>query len=246
MRMKQGFLATTTAVALVAGVNLGLAQSSGSGGGMGGGASQGAQPSQSQGTQRGQGMERQGETRGQAQGQQQRQRDPMTGQSPREGQREMQREGQRDGQRDMQRQGQEPRQGGDRDRTKAGQERDGARERGAEQRKDGARDRETTQERRGGSAGETTGSAPARVTSEQRSKIVQHREVLNRHRVDRSKLNVDIRVGATVPRTVTFYELPPQIIEIVPAWRSYRYVVVDDEIVIIDPNSYRIVAVIDA
>jgi hypothetical protein len=240
MKFNHTLFATTNAVALVAGINFGLAQSSGSGGGMGGGAGQ-AQPGQSQGVQqRGQGtdrMERQGqgteqrggETRGQAQGQQ-RERDPMTGQGQ-SGQRDMQREGQRDGQRD---------------RTRAGQDREGARERGAEQRKDGARDRQTTQERRGGSAGETTGSAPARVTNEQRTRIVQHREVLSRHRIDRSQINVDIRVGATVPRTVTFYELPPQIIEVVPAWRTYRYVMVDDEIVIIDPGSYRIVAVIDA
>jgi len=31
-----------------------------------------------------------------------------------------------------------------------------------------------------------------------------------------------------------------------PQWRGYRFVLVGDEIIIIEPGSYRIVAVIDA
>ena len=36
------------------------------------------------------------------------------------------------------------------------------------------------------------------------------------------------------------------IVEIYPAWRAYEYFIVDEEIVIVDPNTLEIVAVIPA
>jgi len=49
-----------------------------------------------------------------------------------------------------------------------------------------------------------------------------------------------------VPRTVRFVALPQTIVEIEPAWRGFEYFMVGDEIVIVDPRSLEIVAVIDA
>jgi hypothetical protein len=64
-------------------------------------------------------------------------------------------------------------------------------------------------------------------------------------KVSRSSINFNISVGTVVPRSVSFAAVPPTLVEIHPAWRGYRYFVVDEEIVIIDPNTLRIVAVID-
>lgn len=60
-----------------------------------------------------------------------------------------------------------------------------------------------------------------------------------------TNVNFDIRVGAAIPRQTTLHTLPPDVVEIVPEYRNYRYVYVRDEIVIIDPSSYVVVAVIN-
>ncbi len=59
-----------------------------------------------------------------------------------------------------------------------------------------------------------------------------------------TNVNFDIRVGANVPRNTTVHVLPPDVVEIVPEYRGYRYVYVSDEIVIIHPTNYVVVAVI--
>ena len=150
--------------------------------------------------------------------------------------------GQREGQRDRQ-QTQDRREGqkeGQRDRQQTQDRREGQ--------KEGQRDRQQTQDRRDGDKGrggrdQATGSAPSnvRVTSEQRTKIKQHTSSLRRV----NNVNFNISVGTVVPGSVTLYDLPPAIVEIVPAYRGYKYVYVDDEIVIIEPSSLRIVAVIE-
>ncbi|MES1154941.1 MAG: DUF1236 domain-containing protein, partial [Pseudorhodoplanes sp.] len=40
--------------------------------------------------------------------------------------------------------------------------------------------------------------------------------------------------------------LPAAVIEIYPVWRGYDYVLVGDEILVIDPATLRIVAVLEA
>ena len=57
-------------------------------------------------------------------------------------------------------------------------------------------------------------------------------------------LDIDVSVGIAVPRHVHLVAIPEDILVIVPAWRRYRYIVVDDRICIIDPDTYEIVEVI--
>jgi len=38
--------------------------------------------------------------------------------------------------------------------------------------------------------------------------------------------------------------VPDTIVRIHPAWRGYSYFIVDDEIIIVEPNTLRIVAVL--
>ena len=92
---------------------------------------------------------------------------------------------------------------------------------------------------------ETTGrgdAAAAKLSTEQRTKI---RQVVVSKKIPKvTNVNFSISVGAAVPRTVRFHPIPVEIVEIYPAWRGYRVVLVDGELIIVHPRSYRIVAVI--
>ena len=55
-----------------------------------------------------------------------------------------------------------------------------------------------------------------------------------------------ITVGEIVPGTVHLYSLPVSILEYAPQYRDYEYILVGDEILIVDPRTLRIVAVIAA
>ena len=48
-----------------------------------------------------------------------------------------------------------------------------------------------------------------------------------------------------VPRTgVTLVAVPAPLVEIHPAWRGYVYFIVGERIIIVEPTSYKIVAVL--
>jgi uncharacterized protein DUF1236 len=89
------------------------------------------------------------------------------------------------------------------------------------------------------------GAASVQLSQEQRTKIkdviVDDRNVA---RVDHADFN--IRVGVAVPRTVHVAVLPPEVVTIVPEYRGFEYVVVGDQLLIIDPNTLEIVAILPA
>jgi hypothetical protein len=62
----------------------------------------------------------------------------------------------------------------------------------------------------------------------------------------KADVNIQVRVGVAVPRTVTLYEVPEDVVIIVPEWRRYKYVLIGDEICIIDPDTYEIIDVVAA
>lgn len=66
----------------------------------------------------------------------------------------------------------------------------------------------------------------------------------DRARISRADTGVRISIGALLPRRVTLVAVPQDIIAIVPAYREYRYMIVDDEICIVDPETYVIVDVV--
>jgi len=92
----------------------------------------------------------------------------------------------------------------------------------------------------------TTGAASSKevkLTTEQRTKI--RKVVVDEHKIPRlSKVDFNIRVGVKVPRTVHFVAVPEEIIAIYPAWRAYRVIFVNNELVLIDPATYEIVDVV--
>ena len=94
-----------------------------------------------------------------------------------------------------------------------------------------------------GERGERGGSI--QLSEDQRSQI---KTVIGRGhgpRLDRNA-DFDVRVGTRIPRSVHFVALPPDIVRIVPQYRGFDYFLVQDEIVIVDPRTLEIVAVIPA
>ena len=85
--------------------------------------------------------------------------------------------------------------------------------------------------------------AHANLTTEQRSKITT---VIKRQKVEPVHLNVDVRVGTRIPQSVRYHPLPTEVVTIYPEWRGFDYILVGDTIVVIDPATREIVAVLDA
>lgn len=60
-------------------------------------------------------------------------------------------------------------------------------------------------------------------------------------------VNFNISIGATIPQTVVLHPLPPRFVKVVPAYTDYRFfVLADGTIIIVDPDSWRIVYVLYA
>lgn len=96
---------------------------------------------------------------------------------------------------------------------------------------------------RNDTTGQGAAGTRAALTSDQRTKITT---VIREQRVQPvTNVNFSISIGATVPRTVELHPLPATVIEVYPAWRGYHFVLVGGEIVVIDPGTYRIVAILE-
>jgi hypothetical protein len=96
-------------------------------------------------------------------------------------------------------------------------------------------------------AGEKSGGSrtTVNITTEQRTEIRQ--TIIKQSggpRVDR--VDFDVRIGVHVPRTIKVAVLPPRVIEIYPEWRGYRYFIVGERIIIIEPDDLVIVYIIEA
>ena len=58
-------------------------------------------------------------------------------------------------------------------------------------------------------------------------------------------VNINVRVGAPLPGDVDLMPLPPTIVDLVPEYRGYEFVLVNDEIVIVQPSTRYVVEVIN-
>jgi len=137
-------------------------------------------------------------------------------------------------------------------------------QRGAQMQREerGAQDKDRTQERMGqdqdrgktfqGQAqqggGVTTGRsgrASVQLSEDQRTKI---KDVIVRDRnvARANSANFSVSVGAKVPKDVHVTVLPPEVVRIVPEYRGYDYVLIGDRLLIIDPDTMEIVAILPA
>jgi Protein of unknown function (DUF1236) len=83
----------------------------------------------------------------------------------------------------------------------------------------------------------TTG--PLQLTPVQRQTIYR---TIVREQVARAPATVEYRVGARVPESVQLYSVPQAVAVEVPAIRAYKYMVVNDRVVLIDPATSEVVA----
>jgi hypothetical protein len=93
----------------------------------------------------------------------------------------------------------------------------------------------------------TTGSAPSAAAAapppEKRTQIVS---AIKQEKITEIKnVNFNISVGARVPSTIQFYPLPTRIIDIYPEWSGYQVILVGGRYVIVRPNTYEIVYIIE-
>ena len=139
------------------------------------------------------------------------------------------------------------------DRTRANEERERVtRDRASDDRgRDRARDRTTTGQSRESDMGRNRQDradrrSPMSISDEQRVRIsARFSERIDRMNVrPLSRSQISVAVGAKVPRSVHLYAVPREIVEIYPEFRRHRFVLVDDEIVIVEPSDYRVVAML--
>ena len=114
--------------------------------------------------------------------------------------------------------------------------------------------RDNTMGREGNKAAETNKSttektttgqagANAKLSTEQRTKITT--VIRNQHVESVKNVNFSISVGTRVPREgVRFNPVPTEVVTIYPEWRGYEFIEVNGQIIIIEPSSYEIVAVL--
>ena len=97
-----------------------------------------------------------------------------------------------------------------------------------------------------GAAGSTQAGGAVNLTSEQKTKIrTSVVQSSSAPKVSRSSINFNVSVGTVVPRTVRIVSVPTTLVEIHPAWRGYSYFVVDEEVIIVEPSTMKIIAVIN-
>jgi uncharacterized protein DUF1236 len=86
----------------------------------------------------------------------------------------------------------------------------------------------------------------SQITNEQRMRV--RTTVLKEKvgRIQRSRANFAVSVGSHVPRRHRLHRLPPAIFAFAPLYSGYSYLLVDDTICIVDPDTYVVVDVIPA
>lgn len=91
----------------------------------------------------------------------------------------------------------------------------------------------------------TTGQAgaAAKLSTEQRTKIST--VIRSEHVSPVTNVNFSISIGTRVPRDIEYRPLPTEVVTIYPEWRGYDFVLVRDQIIVIDPQTFEIVAVLD-
>jgi hypothetical protein len=86
--------------------------------------------------------------------------------------------------------------------------------------------------------------ASAPMSTEQN---VKFRETLKGEKAERlTNVRFSISIGDEIPKSVHFYRLPARIVEYAPQYRDFDYILVGDDILIVNPRTHRIVAVIPA
>ena len=121
------------------------------------------------------------------------------------------------------------------------EDRNGMKAEGREDRS-GSMNAETRGENRSQTVGQA--GAGAKLSTEQHTRITT--VIRNQHVEPLRNVNFSIAVGSRVPRDVSFHPLPAEVVTVYPEWRGYEFVLVNNQIIVINPRTLEIVDVIDA
>jgi uncharacterized protein DUF1236 len=240
--MRKALLATTAAAALVGFTALAAAQNTMTGGEAGKGASpQGTQQEQKaspgggamtgqQGNSRGAGEKATGQSNQSAQG---------PGETTKRGAKESSKKEETGFKQTQEQNKAKPERGA---REERGMKEHNAQEERATGKRGASDDSSTSVSEHGGTARASRASS-VKLSQDQRTRIDEIIGKGHGHRVSANE-HFDVSIGARVPRTVHIETLPEDIVRIVPEYEGFDYVLVGDQILIIDPDSLEIVAVI--
>ena len=84
----------------------------------------------------------------------------------------------------------------------------------------------------------------AKLSTEQRTRITT--VIRDQHISPVANINFAVSVGTRVPRDVGFHPLPAEIVTYYPDWGGHEFFLARDQIVVVDPRTLEIVAVLDA
>jgi hypothetical protein len=117
-------------------------------------------------------------------------------------------------------------------------------QRGSESNEGSARMNGGSSESRSSSSTEVRGGGSVHLSEQQRTEIKM--TVIEGHNAPRvGHVDFDVRVGTEIPRgKIHVVPVPETLVRIEPQWRGFLYFVYEDEVVIVDPHDYKIVAVV--
>ncbi|WP_027571066.1 DUF1236 domain-containing protein [Bradyrhizobium sp. WSM1743] len=95
---------------------------------------------------------------------------------------------------------------------------------------------------RSGTSSQAAAQTDVNLNKQQETKISASISHLNVRPL--TNVNFSLNVGTVVPRDVHLSTLPPDVVEIVPQYRGYSFALVKDQIVVVDPATYKIVTVL--
>lgn len=99
-------------------------------------------------------------------------------------------------------------------------------------------------EKSGNGGGKAKQREASRKLQPQQKTVIK--QTIVKRNVRPARINFSINVGTVVPRDVVLYDLPPLIVEVAPDYDGYKYILADDDtILVIDPETWEIVDVID-
>ena len=99
------------------------------------------------------------------------------------------------------------------------------------------------QDRRYGARAERyEGQGQLHISRRQRARV---HDILVRRRVEPESIDFPVRIGARVPSYITSYRIPDEVYEYLPGYERYRYFVTGDDVVIVDPATLEVVAVLE-
>jgi hypothetical protein len=78
-----------------------------------------------------------------------------------------------------------------------------------------------------------------------RDQHVRLRQAFPVNRARMTRVQFSKRIGTRIPQSVRLFAVPAAVLAIFPYYRDYRYVVEEDTVCIVDPETYEIVDILD-